>query len=226
MNQTQALRTLYQRHLHKIGGFVKTFPNDGLEGPLLMQPSAYFDQSTKLFIVGQETNGWHCEYDDIDAQLAVYAKFNMGESYRSSPFWNVTRKVEAILRIAPHSCAWSNLNRFDQAGGAPHGAILQAMSGLDFLVREEIRILRPDVCLVCLFYTNRKFDHRIAALYPDVAFHDLIGLPQSHFVRLTHSELPQFTFRTPHPRTIRTRKWEDAFLNFVRQYSTARLTAA
>jgi hypothetical protein len=86
------------------------------------------------------------------------------------------------------------------------------MPALDFLLREEIQILRPDMCI---FYTNRKYDHRIEALYPAVEFSDIEGLPSSHFARLAHPHLPKHTIRTPHPRTIRMKGWEDAFMEFI-----------
>jgi hypothetical protein len=182
-----------------------------------MHLSAYFQQTKKLLIVGQETYGWHCKYADVEAQLEFYLNFNMGEKHYSSPFWNITRKVESILGIERYSCAWSNLNRFDHGGGPPEGKILEEVAKLDFLVKEEIQILKPDICL---FYTNWKYDHRIKALYPGVQFHDVEGLPNGHFARLFHDELPKVTLRTPHPRTIRMRKWENAFLTFMGSLST------
>ena len=188
------------------------FPDKGLSRPLLMQPLAYFKQPIKLFIIGQETYGWNCEHDNVDALLEKYTVFNMGEKYYSTPFWNITRKVESVLGIEKYSCAWSNLNRFDQNQGPPTGKILEAVSELDFLVREEIRILKPDICL---FYTNWKYDQRIEAQFSRVQFHNIRGLPNSHFTRLIHEALPKLTFRTPHPRTIRIQKWEEAFLNFL-----------
>ena len=211
----QTLRDLYQTHLERFAQFVNSIPNERFEGPLLMEPSTYFQQPRKLLIVGQETFGWCCEYDDINAQLKLYREFNMGENH-PTPFFNITRKIESILRIEKCSCAWSNLNRFDHDGKSPRGPnkekILEELSKLDFLVKEEIQILKPDICL---FYTNWKYDHRLAALYPGVQFQNIDGLPSGHFARLTHEALPKLTFRTPHPRTIRTRKWEDAFLTFM-----------
>jgi hypothetical protein len=207
----QSLRKLYETNFERFTHFVNSFPNEVLYGPLLMEPSAYFRQTKKLLIIGQETYGWDCEFD-IDALLDKYTKFNVGEKYWASPFWNVTRKVESILGIEKYSCAWSNLNRFDQNEGPPTGKILEAISKLDFLVREEIQILKPDICL---FYTNWRRDDRIKALYPEVQFHNVEGLPNRHFARLVHDALPKLTFRTPHPRTIRQRKWENAFLTFI-----------
>jgi hypothetical protein len=206
-----ALRDLYTNNLGRFAQFVHSFPDEDLQGPLLMEPTAYFQQPRKLFVIGQETGGWGYHYDDIDAQLAVYKKFNLGEQW-PGPFWNITRKVESILGIERCSCAWSNLNRFDQEGHAPTGKILDEVSKLDFLVRDEIRILRPDICL---FYTNWKYDDRIKALYPGAEFNDIGGLPSTHFASVIHTDLPKLTFRTPHPRSIRMRGYEKAFLGFL-----------
>lgn len=212
-----ALRELYQTYLHRFAEIVNTFPEEDLQGPLLMAPSAYFEQATKLMIVGQETGGWHYNFDDIDEQQNEYRKFNVGEAYRASPFWNITRKVESALCIQSHSCAWTNLNRFDQEGGPPSGDVLESISKLDFLVRDEIRILAPEICI---FFTNRKYDQRLIELYPACEFLDISGLPASHFARLSHPSLPARCYRTPHPRTIRTRQWEDAFVTFIESSSS------
>ena len=138
----KTLRNLYEANLQRFAEFVQSFPDEDLEGPLLMDPAAYFRQPTKLLVVGQETGGWACDYDDIDAQLEVYRKFNLGETW-PGPFWNITRKVESILGIEKCSCAWTNLNRFDHDGEPPTGAVLDAMPALDFLLRDEIQILQP-----------------------------------------------------------------------------------
>lgn len=207
------LRDLYQTHLDRLAQFARSFSDAGLQGPLLMDPTAYFDQRTKLLVVGQETGGWPDDYNDIEAQLRGYREFNLGDNWQG-PFWNITRKVETTLGVDRCSCAWSNLNRFDQDGKPPTGAVLDAMPTLDFLVREEIQILRPHVCL---FYTNRKYDHRLEALYPGVQFSDVEGLPSSHFARITHPDLPKLTLRTPHPRTIRMKGWEEAFLDSLKR---------
>lgn len=213
----KTLRDLYQTHLERFAQFVDSFPTETLYGPLLIEPSTcYWKQTSKLLIIGQETKRWYSEYKNIDAQLEKYKEFDTGRHHVASPFWNITRKVELRLGIAPHSCAWSNLNRFDHNGHPPTGEILEEVAKLDFLLRDEIQILRPDICL---FYTNRKYDHRIQALYPGIQFHKIDSLLDPHFVRLIHQDLPKHTFRTPHPRTIRTQRWEKAFLTFMQSLS-------
>ena len=213
----ESLRELYEASLERFAQFVKSFPNEHFNGPLLMDPSRYFQQPKKLLVIGQETYGWSCKYYDIDAQFDFYRMFNAGEnkckSPHTGPFWNITRKVEKTLGIESYSTAYSNLNRFDHNGGPPKDQkVLEELLNLDFIVKEEIQILKPDICL---FYTNRKYDYRIKVLYPGVQLQNIEGLPSNHFVHLIHKSLPTLTFRTPHPRTIRMKRWEDAFLTFM-----------
>lgn len=206
------LRSVYSASHAQISDFAALFPDHDLQGPLLLDPSAYLSQPTRLLIVGQETGGWLDDYDDIDAQLKQYRDFNLGDKWRG-PFWSITRKVELALGIERCSCAWTNLNRFDQGGASPTGAVLDTMPQLDFLLREEIQILKPDICI---FFTNRRYDHRLIALYPDVQFSDIETLPAGHFAKMKHADLPVVTIRTPHPRTIRTQKWEESFIEFIK----------
>jgi hypothetical protein len=90
----QILRDLYQTHIERFAQFVNTFPEEKLQlhGPLLLDPSAYFEQPIKLLVVGQETMGWHSKYDDIDAQLEGYREFNVGE-FRRGPRFGTSRAM-------------------------------------------------------------------------------------------------------------------------------------
>ncbi len=207
------LRDLYQENKATLERVRESFIAEDFEGPLLMELDSYYLQSIKLFIVGQQTNGWCCDYNDHKSLHGTYRHFNMGEKYYSSPFWNITRKVEDILGIAPYSCAWSNINRYDHNKGEPKGKILNAIQTLDYLVAEEISVIQPDVCL---FFINRKYDYRLQALYAGIQMEAIDGLPFNHFVQLRHVSLPKYSFRTPHPRTIRIQKWEDAFINAMK----------
>lgn len=186
---------------------------EDLEGPFLMELSSYYKQPIKLLIIGQQTKGWCCDYNDHKSLLDTYRDFRMGEKYYSTPFWNITRKVEDIIGIARYSCAWSNINRYDHNGGEPKGEILNKIQTLDYLVKEEISVIQPDVCL---FFINRKYDYRLQVLYPGIQMEAIDGLPFNHFVQLWHVSLPKYSFRTPHPRTIRTRKWENAFIGAMK----------
>ena len=94
MNKQQLLNDLYEENWHKIMNVYKR--HSGLSSPILIKaPISYFSQNVKLMIIGQQTQGW-CN-GNIDDLLTCYNDFNFGESYYSSPFWNVTRKIESAL---------------------------------------------------------------------------------------------------------------------------------
>jgi len=209
----KSLQQLYQSNRAALEKVREAFISEDLEGPLLMDLTSYYEQPLRLFVIGQETKGWCCDYKDHNSLLGTYKGFNMGEKYYSSPFWNITRKIEDLLGIARYSCAWSNINRYDHNGGEPKGRILNEISCLDYLIAEELSIIQPDVCL---FFTNRKYDSRIQKLFPGIEMEAVDGLPFNHFVRLHHESLPRCSFRTPHPKTIRIQKWESAFIDVMK----------
>lgn len=189
------------------------------ETPLLIWPEAYLQQPIRLFVVGQESSGtceWSKAWDEngvkIDPLLGAYTPFRLQKTLNPRPFWNVTRKLEKQLGIAPDSRAWTNLNRFSEDGRPPTGETLEVVKTLDFLVREEISILQPHILI---FYTNRSRDGRLRKLYDGLQIEQIDQLPWPHFARLLHRELPSLTFRTPHPSAIRRRHWENGFVEFI-----------
>lgn len=148
-NELYTLYTSRQKDFKKI---VETFPEDDLAGPLLMSPNPdYYTSQNKLLIIGQETNGWNYHLDDIAKQMKTYEDFNVGIEYYASPFWNITRKVEKALGNKPHSCAWTNLNKFDLNAGRPSGEYEKVISELDDILLSELKIIKPEFCL---FYTG------------------------------------------------------------------------
>ncbi|MDN4357439.1 hypothetical protein OA801_05720 [Citrobacter portucalensis] len=209
------LNQLYIKNNDIINEYRKKHSDKNLHGPLLLNISNYLSQKIKLMVVGQETFGWNKSLSIVE-QRTTYQEFNFGSSYYSSPFWNVIRKLERSLNIEPYAISWSNLNRFDVDCGSPDRTELaQDIASLDYLVKEEISILKPDVCI---FFTNHKYDKRLRDLYQDLVFDNVHRLPKKHFSKLNHPDLPKYTLRAPHPRTIRTQRWEDDFITVVSQF--------
>jgi hypothetical protein len=204
------LKELYNTHKNELESVREALPNETLHGPFLMHLDEYYKQPIKLFVIGQETGGWCFDYKNHAELLKNYKDFEIGKNYKSTPFFNITRKLEQLIGIAPYSTAWSNLNRYDHNGGEPKGAVLEEIKKLDLLVKKEVETINPDICM---FYTNRKYDSRLKDLYPGIIFEAIDGLPNNHFTRLIHPELPEYSYRTPHPKTIRIEKWEHDFIN-------------
>lgn len=211
----EMLRKLYLNNMDKLKAFYNENEWLNLCGPLCVKVGEYRKQKTKLMIIGQETHGW-CNSLTLQDQLDTYEAFNFGSSYVSSPFWNVTRKLERALDITPYAIAWSNINRFDCDEGSPDGtAIEESIKDFDFILKEEIDVLSPDVCIL---FTNRKYDSRLSDLFSGLVFKDVDELPVSHFAKLNHPLLPAFTIRAPHPKTIRMMSWENDFLEYIRNH--------
>lgn len=205
------LETFYSNCLDDLTEFPSKFKSENLHGPLLIKVGKYVDEPIKLMVVGQETYGWDQSLT-IQDQLLSYESFNFGAQYKSTPFWNIIRKVECSLGVSPFAIAWSNLNRFDQNIGAPEGKVLDQITQFDYILKKEIKILNPDVCI---FFTNHKYDDRLMQMYEGLVFEHIDSLPEKHFARLIHPSLPSITIRAPHPKTIRIQSWEDGFIEYI-----------
>ena len=157
---TKKLIELYKNNEREIFQ-IDLQPEEKVNGPFLISSSeAYEGSKLKIAFVGQETRGWACTYN-INDQIEKYQKFNYGEEYYSSPFWNVIRKTEKSFQCKPYSSAWLNINRYDQSGRRPNRENLKKLATLDFLLLEEIKILNPDILI---FFTGPTYDSRIASM--------------------------------------------------------------
>jgi len=207
------LLSLYTTRKEDFKKVVERFPKDDLAGPLLMSPNPdYYTSPNKLLIVGQQTNGWSYHIDDISKQMKTYEDFNVGVKYYASPFWNITRKVENILGNKPHSCAWTNLNKFDLYGGRPYGEYETAISALDDILLAELKIIKPDFCL---FFTGPSFDRRLKTIFQDIEFIEIPNFTVRQFCKLKHPDLPENSYRSHHPKSLRIRKLEDDFIYYL-----------
>jgi len=189
------------------------FPDEDMAGPLLMSPNAIYNvQPLPLLIIGQETNGWHYNVDDLELQMKVYEDFNVGIDYYASPFWNVTRKVEKSLGNAPYSCAWTNISKFDLDNSRSYGLYESEISKVDDLLLKEIDILKPRICI---FFTGPSFDERIKGIFENINFFEVADYNLREFCRLEHSCLPYHTYRAYHPNYMRRMGYENDFIEFI-----------
>jgi hypothetical protein len=209
----EELLKLYQDKQINFLDVVKTFPGDDLAGPFLMSPDLHYQKQKKpLLIVGQETNGWTYHIDEIQKQMDTYEEFEVGKGFDSTTFWNVTRKVENALGNEPHSCAWTNLSKFDLYGGKSYGKYEKVISSLDKIIVDEIKIVDPKVCL---FFTGPDFDSRLKKIFEGVQFEPIGDWNIKQFCRLIHPELPQYSFRSYHPKSLRLRRLENDLLEYL-----------
>lgn len=216
MNQElKKLYLQYQQEFQKVSDM--NDEKNHIHGPFLISPDdKYFNQQKKIMIVGKETFGWSKHGGNIDLAMEHYREFNLGSKYYSSPFWNITRKIETTFDIEPYSCAWGNLNKFDVNQGTPFGIYLEEISKLDKLLLEEIHILKPDNII---FFTGPALDYRIKNIFKDIVFEPIEGFSRNQLCRLTHPELPLNTWRTYHPNYIRRSGLEQKLLSFFKKES-------
>ncbi len=215
MTIREQLKQLYSDKVTDFENVVGIFPGADLAGPILMSPNTKYEtQPKRLLIIGQQTNGWTYHVSDVNKQMGTYEGFNLGIKYYSSPFWNITRKLENAIGIQEYSCAWTNINKFDLNADKPYGEYESEIKKLDNILITEIEIIKPDICI---FFTGPSFDYRIKSIFKDVLFGKIEHWDKRQLVKLNHPLLPEFTFKTHHPKSLRIRHIEDRFIDFMKE---------
>ena len=166
-------------------------------------------------VVGQQTLGWDLE--NIRDLLRNYEEFNFGESWYSSPFWNVIRKTESIFGVDMYSIVWSNLNRCDFERARPEADLELQLHKCFPVLKNEVEILKPDILL---FFSGPYFDQHIDRSFPGCQFRKAPGFEERTLARIEHDALPHHTYRTYHPNYLRRSGLESKFLKFVKKIST------
>jgi hypothetical protein len=181
-----------------------------VHGPFLMSPENEYQQSkTKLLIIGQETNGWSTT-TNISTQMSAYREFGLGKTY-NSPFWSIARKLEQAIGTEPCSCAWTNINKYDEKKKRPKQTVREATSELNDILKEEIKLSEPEICV---FFVGPRYHKKIMEMYPSVEFVPVKGWKRNALTKLSHPKLPKETFITYHPKYLRISKLESDFINF------------
>ncbi|QSX32500.1 hypothetical protein JYB87_12060 [Shewanella avicenniae] len=209
MGNQKLLNDVYEKYWGIISELRTRNPN--LSAPILIKsPASYSAQKVKLMIVGQQTKGWGD--GDIEELLRCYEDFNFGETYYSSPFWNVTRKIENALEIDNYAIVWSNLNRCDFNDDRPPYELELELRDVSALLLEEINILTPDIVI---FFTGPNFDGHIENIFSGSRFESVDGFTKQELSRIVHEALPLYTFRTYHPRYLRLSGMEPRFVEYL-----------
>jgi hypothetical protein len=211
----EQLLQLYRDNVSEFKRVIQQFPHDELTGPFLMSPpTSYNEQLNPLLIVGQETGGWSCFVDNPEKQMDTYESFNNGKKHTNEALWNTVRKVETVIGNDSCTSAWTNISKFDLYGGRSHGKYEKAIARLDNLLLHELEITNPKLCL---FFTGPHFDVRLTKIFEGLRFEPVHGWEPQHLCRLIHEKLPIFCFRSYHPRFLRLKGIEHAFLDFIAQ---------
>lgn len=190
-----------------------------MNGPYLIEPNnAYWNATTKVAFVGQETNGWDTDTKSgIFEQMTKYRNFNLGEKYKFShgPFWSVIRKIEDALAGSTLCSAALNVNRYDQGKKSPSPENRRILSSLDFLLLEELKLIAPDVII---FFTGHRYDKRVRSLLKvedDCPMIEISGFDKRKLCQINSPALTSKIFRTYHPKYLRLNKLEDAVIKAI-----------
>jgi hypothetical protein len=191
---------------------------DRLRGPDLIWVSpVYIAAKPRVVLVGQQQDGWSYSYREfldewtIDRALSEYHDFNFGEHYNASPFWQFYNELRRAVFGAESErgvIGWLNLVKFvtrerDPVIDAPFEE--RALGFQDGIFVRELEIMNPDVCV---FTTGPRYDRILERYFPGVRFEETC-LAARLLAAVKHERLPQKSFRTYHPKSLRFQKlWQ------------------
>lgn len=198
VSRNKELYQLYEQNRSKLFE-LQTEKESSLSGPFLIAPNDnYWNSSVKIAFVGQETKGWK-SYDQISDQMHQHEKFNLGENYFSSPFWNVIRKIEKELTGNSLCSAWLNLNRYCENKKRPKQNTRIVLERLDQILQEELKLISPDVII---FFTGPFYDRRVKKIISEDV-KNVEGFRSRELCKYENSPLANLIYRTYHPNYLR-----------------------
>ena len=188
---------------------VPTSADGGPANPLLISPPENYESSKfKVMFFGQETNGWEGAFKESDGVLpllGVYDEFvNKGvcRSY-GGHFWHaVLRFIAEFTKIDPStSFTWNNIVKIgkDWSKGTPPDSVIKWQENWFQVIREEVRILSPDVII---FFTGPNYDRFIENVFGPFTLEKIGDHSVRQLARVGSLSLPSTTFRTYHPNFL------------------------
>ncbi len=211
MEPHAGLRNLYSSYWNDFKTLIDVSQPHKLNGPYLCSPGKdYWDSKVKIVFVGQETNGWNPQLDELK-QMEVYSKFGVAKGYKKGAFWQNIRKIEQSINGKKYGCASLNLNKFDVNGKRPGESYLSQMEKFDHILMAEILLLEPDAVI---FFTGPDYDRRLEKLLNA----ELVKVNDFGIRELAEIRSPNIKFtaiRTIHPQRMRRLGREEEFLTQI-----------
>ncbi len=207
------LLELYRKNESEFNAIYSELPDTQLLGPhLIALNGKYSVQKRRLLIIGQDIGTWSESSNDINLQMHAAKNFDVGRPNEKAPFWTLTRQLEKALDNEDHSCAWTNLSKYSDKGRRPTGLVEAYVATLDRILIEEIRILKPEICI---FFTGPNFDVRLLHMFSGVSLKAVAPFTKHELAQLQHPILPAFSFRTYHPKFLRFKGKENDVVKSV-----------
>ena len=176
----ERLFSLYHNHMQALDALYADLDAKCVEdyaGPLLPYcwEELYLRSQHRLVMIGQETNGWYCDYMKSDGEIRknieVYKNFQLGAECNST-FWLYAHRFNLELNgFDDLNFIWMNVNKFGRntGKGKSEQVVLDDEVHYYNLLAEELEILQPDVCL---FFTGPNYDEDIRLKISDIEYHE------------------------------------------------------
>lgn len=203
-------KSLEQLYIKNFEGFLhicstlKDHNIDDYSWPLLLNicVDEFNKASTKIMIIGQETNGWSppiYSIEDIRKSMNFYGDFTCNKKNANTSFWKTMYYINEIFGNKNSFCfVWNNILKLGKSGdsGRPISKVTELENEYFNLLTKEIEIIKPDVCI---FLTGPNYDNDIKAKIIDVKFEAMKGYLEREFCLLRSNFLPLHSYRTYHP---------------------------
>ena len=214
------LTEIYRKHFSECSKTITQVISNVTEpaaDPLLISPpTKYLDSDFKIMYFGQEANGWAGSFHDskgVDHLLDVYDKFanNVGGPAYGGPFWNAIKRLNqsfSKLHVLP-AFTYNNIIKIGKhrAKGLPSEPLLRWQKTWFQVIREEVRILTPDLIV---FFTGPRYDKFLQEAFGPLEFFQVGARGIRQLSRVRALGLPANTFRTYHPNYL----WRHDFYSY------------
>ncbi len=212
---TNQLLELYTSYKDMFEGMLQL---EKMNGPHLISPSKEYcdDNNVKILFVGRETNGWG-KFTTVGDCMKCYEEVDKEEDHRKHPtnaFRMDISKTLGNTKTPYLSYLNCNLNRYDDDSKQPK---YNDVKQFDSLVKDEVRILKPDVCIFDMGSETHSRDDRLKELFKGIVFHTLDGVDKKLIMKLEHPDLPKKSFLTAHPASRHSNDVKNQILNCIKQ---------
>lgn len=171
---------------------------------LIRVPDDYESSNLKVAYFGQETNGWEgpfAETQGVEHLQQVYHDFvNVKTFEYGGQYWNGVKSFQNAFSELDSSSRFTanNLVKIGKAWdrGAPPESVIDWQAHWFEVIREELKILNPDVVI---FLSGPNYDRHIETIFGKVKFESLNSRPVRELARVVAEGLPRNSYRTYHP---------------------------
>lgn len=202
------LAALYETAMTKSLQTLSGLPSNADGGPanpqLIRVPDDYALSPLKVAYFGQETNGWEgpfAETRGVAHLQEVYHQFvNIHPFEYGGQYWNGVKSFQKEIEQI-HPAAKFTANNVIKIGrawnsGSPPESVIEWQAHWFEVIREELRILSPDVVI---FLSGPYYDRHIERIFGGSRFEPLNNRPARQLARVVANGLPRHSFRTYHP---------------------------